>query len=89
MASEKFPFSIVDELDLPWGALTDEHVETRKGGERRRCVFEYEGRFWSVAYTQTEIDGIYWSHYDRRPSHIECTEVEPHIVEVTQWVEKA
>lgn len=78
VTERKFPISIVDDHDLPGGAVHDEHIDTDDcGDEYRWCVFEHEGRLWGVGYTATVNDGIYWGDLEKRPEEIECVEVRP------------
>ncbi len=73
------------ELDLPYGAIVDEIVDTSRWSIHHRIVFDNNGKFYQAYYSEgaTECqDESPWEYEDE----IECTEVELKEVKVKKWV---
>lgn len=74
--------------------LADEHIDTLKYTQQRRCVFEDEnGDTWAVEY-ETELDMGDYEVGDGGPDNhgwyggtVEAVAVEERQVMITQWVE--
>lgn len=59
-------------------------VSVRSGGEvNYRCVFQYEGRYYQMDYTSSNVD----NSLEYEPEEIECKEVFPIICQVTVYVD--
>ena len=75
---------LVNELDLPYSAISDEMLDNDRWSIIHSCVFEYNGKFYETSYSveSTECqDESPWDYED----NIECTEVELKEVIVKKW----
>ena len=77
---------LMEELDLPYGSLEDEIIDTSRWSIHHKIVFEdkdsrkYE-TFYSEGATECQ-DESPWEYEDE----IECTEVEQREVKVIKWM---
>ena len=76
---------LVDELDLPYEALSDRIVDTSRWSEHHEILFEYENVFYLTSYScgATEIQDESPWEYDES---VKCFVVEKKIVEVEKFV---
>lgn len=76
---------LMDELDLPYTAISDKIIDTSRWSVLHKIVFEDNGKFYSTTYSvgATEMQ-------DERPweyqTKVECTEVELKEVIVKKWI---
>jgi hypothetical protein len=74
------PFSIINELGLPWHniELTIDEVDDH-GWKTCSLVFEYQGKFYSTSYMHESNEGIIWDieNFVRSPEFIKCVKVKP------------
>jgi len=78
---------LVDELELPYAALSDIVVGTSRWVVEREIIFESDGRFYQTSYSEGATENQYqppWE-YEKR---IACHEVELKEVMVEKWVFK-
>lgn len=76
---------LVNKLDLPYNALEDKIVNSKRWSLIREIIFEYDSKFYRTSYSQgaTEMqEEEPWEYIDE----VECTEVIKKEVTVMQWV---
>jgi hypothetical protein len=76
---------LINELDLPYGALERRIIDTSRWSNIYEIIFEYEGRHYKTTYSEgaTERqDESPWEYDD----DVECVEVEKKLVQVEKWV---
>jgi hypothetical protein len=83
----KFPKKIlVDDLELPYCAISDEITGTSRWNIHHEIIFELEGKFYRTSYSEgaTELQDESPWEYD---NEVECEQVEKitKMVEVTIW----
>ena len=76
---------LVEELDLPYTAISDKIIDNSRWSVYHKIVFEDNGKFYSAMYSEgaTELqDERPWEYQDE----VECIEVELKEVKVKKWV---
>jgi len=60
MSSRTFPTDLLRHLDIPYNAVSTEHIDSGRWVEYRVAVFEHEGKHWLVHYQRglTEMQDV-------------------------------
>jgi hypothetical protein len=74
----KFPFSIVDDLELPWVNIDEKIIDVDDHGwTTHEIVFDYGGELYRTFYYTSE-NGMHWNDYGIScPEFIYCVKVKP------------
>ena len=76
---------LVNELDLPYGAIEDTLVDNSRWSIGHRIIFQYNDKFYEAYYSEgaTEMQCERpWEYNDE----VECTEVIKKKITVDAWV---
>jgi hypothetical protein len=79
---------LTDELDLPWKAIEDTIIDTRRWSIDHEIIFKYEDKYYQTTYSIGATEGQEEAPFEYDPDEIECLEVEQKEVVVKQWVVK-
>lgn len=78
---------LINELDLPYNALTNEITDTSRWSIHHEIVFAHDGKFYRTWYSEGATEQQCESPWEYQ-ENVECYEVELKEVTIKKWVNK-